>query len=48
MNLITEYYNSHQDDFFKNHIYEDLMIALILFHHNILGTKIEKIIEGDK
>ena len=48
MNLITEYYDSNQDDIFKNHIYEDLMIALILFHHNILGTKIEKIIFSPK
>ena len=48
MNFITEYYNSHQDEILKNHIYEDVMIAVILFHHHILGTKIPKIIKGDK
>ena len=47
MNIITSYYEK-EDDIYNYHIYEDLMIALILNEYKIYPKKIPKIIEGDK
>ena len=47
MEIISSYYEK-EDDIYDYHIYEDLMIALILSEYGIYPKKIPKVIEGDK
>ena len=37
-----------EKEIYKNHIYEDLMIAIVLHQHNIHPIEINNIIIGDK
>jgi hypothetical protein len=49
MNIINEKYKQCDiDNIYKTHIYEDIMIALILRENNVLPIKILPIIIGDK
>jgi hypothetical protein len=49
MNIINNKYKPCDiDTVYKTHIYEDIMIALILREKNILPLKIPQIIRGDK
>ena len=47
MNIISNE-NMTENEIHISHIYEDVMIALILHKHNIFPKKIKKIIIGDK
>ena len=40
--------NLEINDIYKNHIYEDVMIALLLKKNNILPKLIKRVIKGDK
>jgi hypothetical protein len=47
--LITKYFENYTiEDIRKKHIFEDLMIGIILIKHNILPVKINKIIDTIK
>ena len=49
INIINEKYKPCDiDNIYKTHIYEDIMIALILRENNVLPIKIPPIIIGDK
>lgn len=49
MRLINSKYGPKDKEIVsKNHIFEDLMIALILYEHNIHPVKIDNVIVGDK
>lgn len=41
-------YSLSKKEIYKNHIYEDVMIAIVLKQHNINPIKINNIIKGDK
>ena len=45
MKIISNYF-TNIEKIFKNHIYEDVMIALILNEHNIKPVKIKQIIKS--
>ena len=48
MNILKENTPSSLDEIRKNYIYEDLMVALILYKFEIYPQKTELIIKGDK
>ena len=48
MNLIKDNFKDDIGQIYKNHIYEDLMIAIVLHEYNINPIKINNIIIGDK
>lgn len=48
MSLIKDNFKNDISQIYKNHIYEDLMIALILRKYKIYPIKVSKLIYGDK
>ena len=48
MNLIKDNFKDDVSQIYKNHIYEDLMIGLVLRKYKIYPIKVNKLISGDK